>query len=289
MANRFAFTVNTVQAQILGRAHNVDVRRFPLELPGLGHDPAHLVTLAGVVSQELDKQGLSRRGRLLPAAREAFALFADDRVSVAVTGIDGTDQHFAALGLSDGAQGMTVFQYAEQYVWEIDLMPDESWIPDLVALLPEQPAAPHRPLSVTTPATAASSAYATRQAAERAHEEDETAAFGGMRVQSVVRPPVNPFHRRGRSDAEMLADILSQPRFGSGRFLISARDRHGRNHVADPFGWLDTDDGRYLVHTHIEPDGSHTTSYASADHHDVADAIRTAIGTVYQPRRGTER
>jgi hypothetical protein len=282
VAIRFEFTVDAVEAVVLGRACGVDVRQFPLTTPGIGHDPVQLAKLAGIVSDRLDEQGLSRRGRLLPQAREAITLFGEYRASVALTGIDGKDQHFAFLGLSNGSQAVTVYQDDGSDQWIIELVPDGAWARELAAILPEQPAGSHRrPLSVTSEPPVTRSANAARRVAEQARDLDETTAFDSLEIQSMVRPPVNPFHGQTRTDEAVLGELLRQKRWGSGRIVVSGRDNHGRTREAPPFGWLDTNEGRYLVHTITEPNGAVTTTYSSASRPDVADAIRVAIGQVY--------
>lgn len=279
---RFEFTVDAVEAVVLGRACGVDVRQFPLRAPGVGHHPVQLAKLAGIVSDRLDEQGLSRRGRLYPQVRSAMALFGEYRASVALAGIDGKDEHFAFLGLTNGSQAVTVFQQGERDEWVIELVPDGAWARELAGILPNMPAGKRRrPLSVTSAPPVVRSANTARRVAEQARDLDETTAYDSLEIQSMVRPPVNPFHGRTRSDDAILGEILGQRRWGSGRIVVTGRDTHGRTREAPPFGWLDADEGRYLVHPVAGLDGSVTTTYTAAGRQDVAAAIRAAIGLVY--------
>lgn len=277
----FAFTVDTVQAKVLGRALGVDVDMFPLSTVGMGYDLVHFAAAANVAAKDLEQRGLTRHGRLTPALRTTFGLFGGYRAAVAVSGIDGTGKDFSVLGLSDGSQAVTIFQYAGQDEWAIDMMTDDDWLPELVDLLPEQPAAPRgRPLTITTTVEPARSAFREKRDADAEDDQVETAAFDNLEVQTMVRPRRNPFHGRARDDSDVLTAILAQPRLGVGRILVSCRDRHGRTRQTPPFGWLDAEEGRFLVDTHSNDDQLITT-YTPASRSGLAQRIRAAIRTVY--------
>ncbi|MEV6629088.1 ESX secretion-associated protein EspG, partial [Amycolatopsis sp. NPDC051114] len=57
--------------------------------------------------------------------------------------------------------------------------------------------------------------------------------------------------------------------------------RRGERLAGEPLSWLDTADGRYLVHTKTGEAGELTAEYVPAGRADLARAIREAIAAVY--------
>lgn len=274
----FAFTIDGTQAVMVGHALHVPVNRFPLTLPRLDSDPVRLAKVAQLVEQRLMRERLMVGGVLNRYVRVAFGLFAEFRVSVALAGTDGHDEPFAVLGLSDGADAAVFVQLGTPTDLQVTLLPDEELAAELAMILPQVPAAPGGVLHTEFADKADVSAWAQH----RAHETAETNSFDTMTVQTMVRPPHDKFptaSNGGRDDHELYA-LLASPRLGSGRCVISARDRYGATRNAEPFGWIDTGQGRHTVHTNTDGDIT-TITYRPASIAAFEQTIIDTIGTVY--------
>jgi hypothetical protein len=53
-------------------------------------------------------------------------------------------------------------------------------------------------------------------------------------------------HRPADPVLRIVEGYLTRPRTGAGFFMVSGRDRHGKEIKAGELGWFDTDAGRYL-------------------------------------------
>lgn len=280
MAYRFDFTLDSVEASILGRAMDVDVRQFPLRIGNTTLDAVRHAKLAKQVSLALEERRLSFSGELHSHVRLAFELLGRHHLSVAVSGADTRTGEIAVLAVTDGAQALLIAQVDEQNALRWVLFPDDELVDVVVSALPETPAAPGRPLTVRQRASRELSAMAARRQAEEEFDEEETEAFGCLRVGELVEPGTAP---RGvpDSDEEQLSAVLSAPRLGGGHFAAAGRTRHGERRTGTPLTWLDTEDGRYLVKTSTDQSGTMTVRYSPATSARTAEAVRQLISEVY--------
>ncbi|TVT26315.1 ESX secretion-associated protein EspG [Amycolatopsis rhizosphaerae] len=280
MANRFDFTLDTVEASILGRAMDVDVRQFPLRIGNTTLDPARYARLGKQVYLAMEERGLSVSGELHSQVRLAFELLGRHHLSVAVSGTDKRTGDIALLAVTDGAQALLIAQLDEENVLRWVLFPDDELVNVLVSALPQTPAAPGGPLTVRQQATRELSAMAARRQAEEEFDEEETEAFGSLQVGELVEPGTAPRGFRA-SDEELLTEVLSAPRLGGGYFVATGRTRHGERRTGTPLTWLDTEDGRYLVETSTDQGGTMTARYSPATSAQTADAVQRLISEVY--------
>ncbi|WP_158890966.1 ESX secretion-associated protein EspG [Amycolatopsis anabasis] len=280
MADRFEFTLGSVETSILGQAFGVDVRRFPLRVRNTTTDPVRLAKLASLVLEDLRQRGLGTTERLHPSLETAFGLFDGHRVAVAVTGIDGLGEDIAVLVYTDGAQALGITQGAGQDDLLFALFSDDDLIEVLAGVPPAAKAAPGGPLSVRERPEQRQSAMAARRAAEAEHDFEETDAFGNIEVAGVVQAGDVPAYS-DHTDAERLAEILSGRRLGGGQIFVSGRGRHGERRDAPPLSWLDTERGRYLVQTGTDEAGAFVATYSPAGRDEVARAMREAVSSVY--------
>ncbi|WP_020667011.1 ESX secretion-associated protein EspG [Amycolatopsis nigrescens] len=282
MAERFEFTLGSIEASIVGQALDVDVRQFPLRIRNSTVDPVRFVKLAKQVYRDLEDRRLSVSGELNRAVRTAFELFGGHRVSVAITGIDGRGDDIAVLTLTDGAQALGITQPPGEDELQFSLFSDDELVEVLTGVLPAVPAAPGGTLTVRRRADQPQSAMAARRLAEAEHDEDETDAFGNIQLRGVVRPGRSSRRERpaAADDDTMLAEILAGPRQGGGYLTANGHGRHDERRSAQPVTWLDTEQGRYLVHTDDEG-GTVTARYAPAGRAQVTAAIQELISSVY--------
>lgn len=274
MEQRFRFVLDPVEADVLAQAHGVRIGMFPLRIPKSTTDPVRLAALAGKVEQSLGGRRLSVGGRLSPQVREAFDVLTDNRVTVAVSGIDADGDTIAAVGLTDGSRALSIAQPAGGRELRFELFPDDELVAEMAGFVPSMPPAEGAPLTVAEPLDESLSAMSRLRRAEQAHDKKETEAFGNLGLMSQAAPSAG--RSRSRSDSERLADALSGERLGSGRVQVSGRS--GRQ--AQPFGWVDTEGGRYLVRG--GPEGKeYVARYFPATHADVAETVGSAVADVY--------
>lgn len=280
MVYRFEFAMGTVEAVVVGRAMNVDIPRFPLRISGTTLDPARYAKLARQVYHDLEARRLSVSGELHKSVRLAFELLGQARVSATLSGTDERTGDLAVIALTDGAQALAISQDSGSDQLWFSLFPDEDLVGVLAGALPETAPAPGGPLSLAHREDRPRSAMAELREAEREFDEEETEAFGSLQVNRVLRSrraaPTVPV-----SDGELLEEVLSAPRLGSGYFGATGTGRHGEHRAAPPLTWLHTEQGRYLVETTAHGDGTSTARYVPAGTADVADAVQHMIAAVY--------
>jgi len=274
MADRFEFQLGVVEALVVGRATGADIRQFPLRTGHLPVDPVRYVQVAKQVYAALEDRRLSVSGELQPGVRAAFELLAHHRVALAVSGVDGLGADIAVLALTDGAQALGITQSAQTDDLLFSLFEDEELVDVITGVLPPAEAAKTGKHSVRHQAMPTMSAMAARRIAEAEFEEEETDAFGNIEVRSVVRPGRRP---RQAPDVAVLERVLAEPRLGGGYLVATGTGRHGERLTGEPLSWLDTADGRYLVHT----TGDLNAEYVPAGRADVARAVRELIAAVY--------
>lgn len=280
MTDRFEFTLGSIEASIVGRAVNADVRRFPLRIRNSTVDPVRFAKLAVRVDEELTRRGLATAGRLHPSVRTALSLFTEHQVSVSVTGRNERGEDLAMLAMSDGRQALRVVQPPKADTLRFCLFSDEDMDYEVAAFLPRMPAAPKGTLTVEHRPAPTMSAMAARRRAEEQAEEEETDAFGNLDVIGTLE--AEPVRRSGRrSDAEQLGEIMAGQRLGVGFMAATGLRRNGERRSAPPLGWVDTERGRYLVRTTTAPDGATVATYQPAGAAELQDAVQRVISSVY--------
>lgn len=276
MADRFEFTLGSVEAAVVGRAMNVDVRRFPLRIRNTTVDPVRYTKLAILVRDELERRGLSSADTLHPSVRTAMELFTAHQVSVSVTGWNAEQEDLAMVAMSDGAQALAVTQAPKSDTLRFSLFADEDLVSTIAGFLPGTKATPQRTFTVEhRPAPAMSAMAELRRA-----EAEETDAFRNVDVvgQLAAEPNRRP---QPRNDTERLAEIMSGERLGSGFLAATGRRRTGEHRSAPPVGWLDTGEGRYLVETTTAANGATVATYRPAGATELATTVRHVISSVY--------
>lgn len=279
MADRFEFTLDSVEATVVGRAVNADVRRFPLRIRNTTIDPVRFVRLGVLVNEALERRGLLVGGRLHPLVQTALELFTDHQVSVSVSGRDQREEDVAMLAMSDGAQAVAVVQPPGEDTLRFSLFPDEDLVHRIATFLPAAPAAPSGILTVQHRPARAVSAMTARRRAEEAADAEETDAFGNLVIGMVGDGPKR--RSTGRSDAEKLGEIMAGQRLGVGFLAVSGLRRSGERRSVPPLGWVDTERGRYLVRTTTEVDGTTVATYQPAGTAEVRTAVQHVISSVY--------
>lgn len=277
--HRFEFSLNTVEASVLGRALGVDIRQFPLRIGPTSADPERFARIIKQVSLDLSARRLLVSGELNRFVRSAFELLSDHRVSVAVNGTTVQTGDIAVLSVTDGSQALAIEQPDGQDQLWFHLLPDDELVDGLVSVLPEMGPAPGGPLNVSQQAGRRLSAAAQRRVRAQLDEE-ETEAFGSVEISDVVQAGSSP-RASGDSEREWLEEILAGPRLGNGYFVATGRTRHNERRPASPLTWLDTELGRYLVQARTDRAGTTIAEYLPAGTDDVADAIGQLISTVY--------
>ena len=285
MADRFEFVLSSVEAMIVGQALGTEVRQYPLRFGNITVDPVRFVQVAKRVHAALEERRLSADGELHPGILTAFKLIREHRVAVAVNGIDGLGGDIAVLTLTDGAQALGITQSPGEDDLQFSLFADEDLVDVVAGVLPPARAATTGEHTVHRKATQPVSAMTARRRAEAEAEEEETDAFGNIELRGVVRPARRERSRSYRppaaGGAEVLQEVLAAPRLGGGHLTVTGWSRQGERRVTPPMAWLDTEDGRYLVHTTTGGSGELSADYIPAARADVAQAVHRAIATIY--------
>ncbi|MGB3442659.1 MAG: ESX secretion-associated protein EspG [Actinophytocola sp.] len=276
MADRFEFTLGSVEAAVVGRALNADVRRFPLRIRNTTVDPVRYTKLAILVRDELAERGLSSADQLHPSVRTAMELFNAHQVSVSVTGWNAKQEDLAMVAMSDGAQALAVTQAPKSDTLCFSLFADEDLVSTIAGFLPGTRATPERTFTVEhRPAPAMSAMAQLRRA-----EAEETDAFRNVDVvgQIAAEPKRRP---QPKNDTERLAEMMSGERLGSGFLAATGRRRTGELRSAPPVGWVDTGQGRYLVETTTAANGATVATFRPSGATELATTIRHVISSVY--------
>jgi hypothetical protein len=280
MAERFEFTLGSVEASVVGQALGVDIRRFPLRIRNSTVDPVRFANVAIQVYRRLENVRLSVAGELHPSVRTAFELLGNHRVSVTVNGIDGLGGDIAALTVTDGAQALEIGQAPGEDLLQFALFPDEALVEVLAGVLPQARAATTGAHTVEQRAQQQVSAMTARRRAEVEADEEETDAFGNIELMGVVRAR-QTVAENDHSDIGVLERVMAGKRLGGGHIIATGRGRRDEFLTTPPLSWLDTEDGRYLIHTETRQPGTMTAHYVPAGPADVVKAVRQIIASVY--------
>lgn len=273
----FDFVLSSVEASVVAQALGVDVRRYPLRVRNTTTDPDRLRKLAGHVSGSLAQRRLLVGKDPHPTLKRAFELFGRHRVSVAVSGLDEHGRDIAALVLTDGAEALGVAQEHGEDELAFRLFSDDDLVDVLTGALPAVPAASGPEATVRHTLPEQRSAFDAHKAAERAHDEEETDAFSNLRV--IGRTGGAKRSRAsGESGEQRLRRALSGQRRGNGQIVVSPFSRE--RSVPRSVGWVDTDEGRYLVHAG-EVDNEFVARYQPAGRGDVSRAIHGLVAETY--------
>lgn len=273
MSGNVEFTLDKVEANVVGRALGAEVPRPPLRLGNTTTDPARLLKLSKVVTNRLAGRRLVVRGELHPDLHAAFRLFGDHRVAVSISGVDGHGADIAVLAFTDGARALRVTQTADDDLL-FTLFSDDDLVAVLAAVLPAMQAASGSRTTVRTGTVKHRSAVAARRAAEREIDEEETSAFGNLHVVGKVRPSKD--RTREVTDEERLRDALAAGRLGGGQITVSGNG----GTPAQTLNWVDTEVGRYLIRVEEKADES-LAHYEPASHDDVVRGVRRAVSAAY--------
>lgn len=281
MADRFEFTLESVEAVVIGRAVSADVRRFPLRIRNPPIDPVRYTKLAVLVCEELERRGLCSADTLCPSVRTALELFAVHQVSVSVTGRNAEEEDLAMVAMSDGARAVTVTQAPGSDTLRFSLFSDDELVPTVAGFLPEVPAAPLGTFTVEHRPAPSVSAMTARRRAEAEADDEETDAFGNLDVVGELESEPDRRPRAPRSDAERLGEIMAGERLGCGFLAASGQRRSGERCSVPPVGWVDTGLGRYLVQTASAAHGTTVVTYRPAGASELQAAVRQIISSVY--------
>lgn len=274
MTRRADFYLGTVEATVVGRVFDVDIRTFPLKIRNTTTDPTRFARLAKQVDTALTAEGLAENGRLDPAVTTAFELWSRPHVSVSISGVDGLGDDIAVLAFTDGARALGVTQAAGSDLLDFALFTDEEFAEVLAGVLPRMPAAATGSYTVRRRTRQPVSAMTARRRAARELEDDEDEAFASARFTGAVRSARGEA-RGPLSDEEALTELMSGARLGGGRIVMT-----GVRGAASPLSWLDTEHGRFLVEAE-EDAGTLIAHYRPAGWADLVAAIRQRIAGIY--------
>lgn len=223
MARSFSLSLAAVDivAQLLG----VNVRLFPFEIPSVGQLQEDRLRIARAVFTDLAKRGLVRDGGVDPELERAMRTLSDYVIAVAVMGTVEKERKIYARASASGDIGVLAVKEAQSM--RIELVRPTALALSLVGLLPKAEAGPGQSVTINQP---------PRAKHRRTDDDNEQNLFG----------PVRSTKGSSEQQLRIATAYLSRPRTGTGFFVVSGRDRNGREIRAGGLTWLDTDAGRYL-------------------------------------------
>lgn len=235
-----SFSLSLAAVDVLAQTLDVNLRRFPLEIPSVGETEDDRVRIARAVFTDLAKRGLVRHGELHEDLTMALRALSDFEVAVAAMGTLEKGKRLFARASANRDAGVLAVQEGQQLT--VTLIRPTALAMTMVGLLPKVEAGPGQSVTVAQPAAVGG-------------RGDDEGGFSSVRG-------------GGRSDPvlRIAESYLSRPRTGSGFFTVSGRDRHGKEIKAGSVGWFDTDAGRYLSLTRpVGEDGQIHGTFSPAD------------------------
>ncbi|MFD7656071.1 ESX secretion-associated protein EspG [Actinosynnema sp. NPDC059797] len=241
------------ELDVVGEAMDLEVRRFPFTIGYHGSTRTERARLAENVRRDLAARGLTEGSRFAPEFTESVRLLARAPLTVALAG-SSSGRHVAALATFEGRSALLAVQAGERIsLWRCSA---QSAVRGLVASLPDLPAGPGEPVTVTEPP-----------------KPDEEEDFSQFRVTRRMR--LTP------TAESLVAEVLSRPRTGAGYFVAAARDRRGQEEPVGSLTYLDTDVGRYAVVPGTGPRGEASATYRPWDQR-YAEAHLSGILNAYE-------
>jgi EspG family len=234
-----SFGLSFAAVDILSEGLGVNCRMYPFKIPSFGEFFEDRARIAGAIRDDLIQRGLADHKSLAPDVIDAIRLMSDYQVAIGVMGEVEDGRKVFARGAATARRGMVVLQ--EDQIFRFEIIRPESLARSVVGLLPTAKAGPGQSVTITKP---------------RPVRRDEEQGFR----QPVAMP------RSATTTAQLRGaeEILRRRRVGSGHFVVTGRDRHGRTTEAPGLAWIDTDAGRYLVQAHEGEDVTSGT-YFPAD------------------------
>lgn len=250
------FELSLAALDILSQTLEVNPRQFPLEIPSFGAYVEDRTRIATAVFTDLHGRGLIRDGEIVPELQLALRTLSDYRIAVAAmgrverkNGSSGRDILARAAAVADAG----VLAVQEGQLVRLELIRPTALASTMVGLLPEVAAGPGQSVTVARPSAESGGDY-----------------FGS------VRPS------RGADQAMRLAEsYLRHPQTGSGFFVVSGRDRGGKERRAGEVSWFDTEVGRYLMLSRPPgEDGQQHSTLSPADPARLTQQLGQLIGYV---------
>ncbi|ANZ41814.1 hypothetical protein BBK82_43640 [Lentzea guizhouensis] len=233
------------ELDVLGEALRLDVRQFPFSIPHFAVEAEERLRLGRRTQDDFVARGLIRDGHLHADFVNVLKVYTRGRISIAMRGELEKEQHLALAVIGDRAcvlavqQGETLrFAFARP----------ESVVRRLVGLLPQLKAGPGTSVTVVADPVPVGG---------RRPQED----FSEFTFTSAVRADANAV----KGDRAAAAEIFRRPRLGGGDFLVTVRDRNGRQNTPAVMSWLDTQAGRYAAVSSADSAGRLHATYIPAD------------------------
>ena len=249
------FRFSLTEAQVLAEGLDTEIRLFPFQFPGsssLLEDQLRTIVRVG---EDLEKRGIYRQGRLLPDVKLGFQLLSHYRHAVAVMGTVDVNREVYARVSTDGRNGVLVVKQGD--VMDFQLIRPEAITRTAVSLLPRLPPGPGSSVTVSQQVPVASGSR---------HEDEQPQSF----MVSGTRSGADS--QRGFAE-----EILRRPRTGAGYFVPEHTGRDGKPVSLSGLGWLDTNDGRYMISGGLGRDGRGWASYAPADQASIEHQLRQIL------------
>jgi hypothetical protein len=214
------YSLSLAAMDVLSQTLSINTRLFPFEIPSFGALHEDRTRIAKAVFADLARRGLIRNDDLEPGLSRALHTLTDYRIAVAAMGQLEEGKQLFARASANAETGVLAVQEDQQV--RLELIRPTALAITMVGLLPKAEAGPGQSVTLTKPAT--------------------VGARGDDDEQRIFSQP------SGYTDPKLrlVQGYLSRPRTGAGFFVVSGRDRLGREVTAGELGWMDTDAGRYL-------------------------------------------
>src|SRR5256885_15648829 len=251
------FELSLAAVDILCQTLDVNARQFPLEIPSFGDYVEDRTRIATAVFTDLAGRGLIRDGDIDPDLQRALQTLSDFRVAVAAMGTAEREnghrgRQILARAGAVADTGVLAVQDGQRV--RLELIRPTALAMTMVGPLPEVAAGPGQSVTLTLPA-------------------GPRGGDGGY---------FETVRGRGTDQAMRLAEsYLRHPQTGSGFFVVSGRDKHGREQRAGEVSWFDTEVGRYLMLSRPPgEDGQRHSTLSPADRARLTQQLGQLIGYV---------
>lgn len=249
------YRLSLTEAQTLAEGLGTHIQLFPFQLPSSPSLVEDQVRTVISVAKHLEKRGFFHRGRLLPDLEQGFRLLSHYQHAIAVMGTVDRDREIYARVSSDGRRGVLVIKRGD--VLDFQLIRPEAMTRTAVSLLPKLQPGPGSSVTVQQRMTASTGS----------HQSEE-------QPESFMVPGV-----RGGTDSQrgFAEEVLRRPRTGAGYFVPEYVGKDHRSVTLSCLGWLDTEDGRYMITGGTGDDGRGWATYAPADHARMDRQLRQSL------------
>lgn len=244
------FWLSYLELDLIGQVLATDVRPQPFSFPHHGESWGERLALAGEAEESLAARNLADEEQIAPKVESAVGIYAQGEPYVTVQGVGPRGELVARAALR-GNEASCAVEDGDGLLFA--LMEGRGVVPWLLSLLPT-----YHPGTGRSATVRAASASGAQGPDERRPEQEDFSRF------SYLNGPGETAGHHER-DRQVVDEIMSRRRLGSGCFTVSTWNRRGGAGMRLMLDWIDTDVGRYVCYSTFGHDGAESRVYLPAD------------------------